>query len=143
LSWQGRLFNLTSYFWPVLFSHGNFLLGVRPAARVATSSMATGFVWIESGYTWLLWAGGIPLVVAFLVFAGKALRLCATVARSNAGMASIAATSAFASLVMIVLLMLIDPHLTYRGSADLLFALLAVCSTPIALRSSLKEELRG
>ena len=143
LSWQGRLFNLTNYFWPVLFSHGNFLLGVRPAARVATASMATGFVWIESGYTWLLWAGGIPLVVAFLVFAGKALRLCATVARSSAGTASIAATSAFASLVMIVLLMLIDPHLTYRGSADLLFALLAVCSTQIALRSTLKEELRG
>jgi hypothetical protein len=142
LSWQGRLFNLTNYFWPVLFSHGNFLLGVRPAARVPTSAMATGFVWIESGYTWLLWAGGIPLLIAFFVFAGKALRLCATVARSNPGMASIAASSAFASLVMILLLMLIDPHLTYRGSADLLFALLAVCSTPIALGSPWKEERR-
>jgi len=104
--------------------------------------MATGFVWIESGYTWLLWAGGIPLLVAFFVFAGKALRLGATLARSNPGAASIAATSAFAFLIMIMLLMLIDPHLTYRGSADLLFALLAVCSTPIALESSLKEERR-
>ena len=86
--------------------------------------------------------GGIPLLIAFLVFAGKALRLCATVARSNPGMASIAASSAFASLVMILLLMLIDPHLTYRGSADLLFALLAVSATPIALGSSPKEERR-
>lgn len=143
LSWQGRLFNLTNYFWPTLFSHGNFLLGVRPAARVTTSSMATGYVWIESGYTWLLWAGGIPLLVAFVFFALRGLRVSAIVTRAQGGAASIAATSVFGTMSMIVLLMLIDPHLTYRGSADLLFALLAVCSTPIALRALPNRERTG
>jgi hypothetical protein len=131
-SWQGRLFNLSNYFWPELFSRGNFILGVRPAARVATSTMATGYVWIESGYTWLLWAGGLPLIIAFFIFAVRALRLTSTIAGVNGGAVSIAAASAFAGLVMIIPLMLIDPHLTYRGSSDLLFALLAMCCAPVA-----------
>jgi hypothetical protein len=128
VSWAGRLHNLQSYFWPSLFSHGNFVLGVRPAARVATSTMATGYIWIESGYTWLLWSGGIPLLVAFLYFLHVNLRRHLAVARAREDSVGVAAQAVVAGLAVVGILMVIDPHLTYRGSADLLFALLGLVS---------------
>jgi len=127
-SWSERWWALTTIFWPQLFSHGNFILGVRPAARVATASRAAGYIWIESGYTWLLWAGGIPLLVAFMYFLWKNVHLNLAVARVARDSTGVAAFAVVVALSVVGVLMIIDPHLTYRGSADLMFVLLGLAT---------------
>ncbi len=125
-SWVGRLRNLRGYFWPKLFSHENFLLGVQPSARApGPRDLGITWVWIESGYTWLLWGGGIPLFVSFLVFVVVSVRRGWHAAQRPDGV-GIAATAVFVGVLVVTVLMSFDPHITYRGSADLLFSLLAL-----------------
>jgi hypothetical protein len=125
-SWEGRLQNLNNYFLPVLKSHDNWVLGVRPAARVTSAKLATGYVWIESGYTWLLWAGGLPLLGSFFFFLWAAWREALAVVKARRDELRAVGIAVFAGLTVVGVLMIIDPHLTYRGSADLLFALLGI-----------------
>ena len=125
LSWTYRLINLRTFFWPVIFSDWNWILGVRTSARIATSLRAVGYVWIESGYTWLLWGGGIPLLVSYFAFAGAVLRRGWAFAR-RADPAGVTATAVAAAMCSQVVMMTFDPHLTYRGSGDELFMLLAL-----------------
>jgi murein biosynthesis integral membrane protein MurJ len=125
VSWTDRLHNLQTYFWPVLLSDHNWILGVRPAARIATASRRLGFVWIESGYTWLLWGGGIPLLASYLAFVGAVVKKGLAYAQ-RADAAGIAATAVVAAVCAQAALMLLDPHLTYRGSGDAFFLVLAL-----------------
>jgi len=125
LSWIDRLYNLRTFFWPVLFSDYNWILGVRPSARVAAPSVQGGFVWIESGYTWLLWGGGIPLLASYIAFAAAVIRKGWAYGR-RADAAGIAATAVTAAMCSQVVIMAFDPHLTFRGSGDALFLLLAL-----------------
>jgi hypothetical protein len=125
-SWVGRFENLRRFFWPELFSGTNWLWGVRPAARVAAPETWRSWVYIESGHTWLLWSGGVMLLLSFFAFTWIALRRLFAIARSDRGPIGVAACGAFAGTAMIFVLMLFDPHLTVRGSADLFFPLVAL-----------------
>jgi peptidoglycan biosynthesis protein MviN/MurJ (putative lipid II flippase) len=132
VSWVGRLDNLQTYFWPRLFSHWNFVMGVEPSARVAVATQATGYVWIESGYTWLLWGGGIPLLISFVILVCAAGRRGWQAARGSRDGSSVAGIAVFTAVIVITLLMIFDMHLTYRGSGDEFFMLLALAVPRLA-----------
>ena len=125
-SWTGRWDNLQRFFFPELFSNFHWVLGVRASGRVKAPETWRDWVWMESGHAWLLWTGGIPLLVAFVVFLWVTMRTTLAVARARADEFGVAAVASFASLVVIAVLMLFDVHLTLRGSADLSFPLLAI-----------------
>src|SRR5439155_21677124 len=106
VSWTGRLNNLESYFWPRLGSDWNYLLGVQPSARIPLTSQGTGYVWIESGYTWLLWGGGIPLALSFGYFVYAALRMSWHAARRRTDPAKVAGTAVFVAVIVMSVLMI-------------------------------------
>jgi hypothetical protein len=142
-SWAGRWGNLQTYFFPDLFTHGNWILGVRPAPRIPALETWREWVYLESGYIWLLWIGGIPFVAAFVFFAIVSLRTLQRVAQERTDAVGGAATSAFSYLVATIVMMFFDPHLTLRGSADLFFPLLALSfvDSRAGLRRSFVSEL--
>ncbi len=125
-SWIARWNNLQTFFFPELLSGLNWLWGVRPAPRIAAPEHWRQFVYIESGYVWLLWIGGLPFLVAFLFFAWTSGHHLWRVARSAIDEVASVAMAAFCYLIALLVLMLLDPHLTLRGSADLFFPLLGL-----------------
>ena len=126
-SWQVRLDNVTTYFWPVVKQDLNWVTGVRPLARIEGPRFSgIDFIWIESGHVYLLWTGGIAFLLAFFWYAWVAIRTTARIARLRADAIGVAATASFTALVVTTVLMILDPHLVMRGSADLSFSLLAL-----------------
>jgi hypothetical protein len=122
------------YFLPELGSPANVVMGVRPAGRVPSHEAWRDWVYIESGYIWLIWTGGIPFALAYVFFAARGIKTTARIGRRRRDASGIAAIGAFASLVSGSVLMVLDPHLTMRGGADLTFALLALAGVSAASR---------
>lgn len=125
-SWEGRLANLRDFFLPEIFSGTNWLTGVRPAARVPAPEPWRDWVYIESGYVWLMWIGGLPFLLAFGCLVAVAAGWLWPLARHRDDAHGSVAAVTLSYLVLIAALMLLDPHLTVRGSADLFFPLLAL-----------------
>jgi hypothetical protein len=124
LSWLTRWDNLSTFYLPRLADFG-WLLGVRPDTVVVPPDMWRTEVFLEGGYLWLLWVGGIPLFLSFftVIVLGVRSGLGAT-HRQEAPMAA-AGLATIAALVVVLVLSILDPHITLRGAGDLLFVLLA------------------
>lgn len=143
-SWTGRLNNLQQVIWPELFSGWNWVLGVRPAARIPAPEPWREWIFIESGYTWLLWTGGLPLLLAFAFFIRRSLTELRASMRDAPDPIAVAAVGTFSWLIAMSVLMLFDPHLTIRGSADLFFPLLALATAaPLSAVDAVTGRVRG
>ncbi|WP_162530872.1 hypothetical protein [Rhodovastum atsumiense] len=131
-SWEGRQANLERLVLPALAWNDKWLFGVQPAPRIPAPEAWREMVYIESGYLWLLWIGGVPFLLAFFGFTAFALYRLAQVARRRTDVVECAATAGFCWVAAMAVLMLFDPHLTIRGGADLFFPLLALALVPAA-----------
>lgn len=141
-SWVARIENLETYVLPELSKDFSYALGVRPSARIPKSAGTDdGYVFIESGHAWLLWIGGIPFLVAFIVFVSAQIRTTARIAQHRFDGVSVAATASFTGLVVLAVVTTFDPHLTLRGAADLNFSLLALAH--VGLRNSASVNRGG
>ena len=125
-SWTGRWNNLRDYIVPELTDGLNWLVGVRPAARLAAPEPWREWIFIESGYLWLLWTGGLVMVLAFAYLMYVGLQSSWRAIERGPRPVAAVGLGAFVGLVVIIVLTAFDPHLTMRGTADLLFPLLAM-----------------
>ncbi len=139
-SWAGRLANLQDHILPRIGTGSNWLLGVQPAPRLPAPERWRDWIYIESGYVWLLWIGGVPFLLAFLGFVALALSRLGAVVRARADSIGAAALTARCAVVLIAVLMLLDPHLTIRGGADIFFPLLALGLVPDTARRPTRTE---
>ena len=126
-SWQGRIDNLTNFYIPRL-SGFKWVLGVRPDTVLPAPETWRVVIYLESGYLWLFWVGGIPLVLAFLWFLRRGFKTTRQVIATRADDIGVAAIATRAALWCLLILSLIDPHLTLRGGADLFFCLLGLAA---------------
>jgi hypothetical protein len=139
-SWEVRLENLQTHFWPELRDPVNLLLGVRAEARVPAPQWWDEWIWIESGHTWLLWVGGVPLLAVFVALTLVGGRAAWRIGRRRTDAVGVAAAAAFAAVVVVFVLMAFDPHITMRGAADTFFVILALALTR---RTGVESEPHG
>ncbi len=134
-SWEVRLYNLETYFIPEFDDAANVMWGVTPQARVPSPLEGEDFIWIESGHLWLLWSGGVPLFVAFFAFIAVGAFTGRRLANSHPGPVGIVGAAVVAGLAMLFVAQTFDPHITLRGTADVLYPLAALMAVGRTSRS--------
>ncbi len=128
-SWDVRLYNLETFFLPEFRDPANVAFGVTPQARVASPREGEEFIWIESGILWLIWSGGVPLFLTWFGLLGVGAATARKQLSTVHGPVGIAAAATVGALAVVGVAMIFDPHMTLRGSADLLYPLLALMMT--------------
>ena len=123
-SWLGRWDNLTSFYLP-RFDLGSVLLGVSPNPVLPAPETWRDVIYLEAGYLQFLWIGGIPLLLAFGWLSVAVLRWTAELMHTPGALGAVVSALRITWWFLLVLTVL-DPHLTMRGIGDLLFVLLAI-----------------
>jgi hypothetical protein len=139
-SWIGRWNNLSTFYLP-RFGFINVLLGVSPNSVLPAPERWRDVIYLESGYLDLLWIGGIPLLAAFgwlsivvLRRTGKLMADSGGPSDGQPGALAAAASTLWVSWWCLVILTVLDPHLTFRGSGDLLFVLLGMTTGRLSVQ---------
>ncbi len=131
-SWIGRWNNLSDFYLP-RFDFINVLLGVSPNSVLPAPERWREVIYLEGGYLQLLWIGGIPLLVAFIWLAVAVLRRTGELMERPGAIGS-AASALWVCWWFVLILTVIDPHLTLRGTGDVLFMLMGITTGRLSVQ---------
>ncbi|MBV9058515.1 MAG: hypothetical protein JO296_09460 [Pseudonocardiales bacterium] len=135
-SWIGRWSNLSNFYLP-RFGFINVLMGVSPDSVLEAPERWRDVIYLESGYLELLWVGGIPLLAAFVWLSVVVLRRARELMDAPDNQRSALGAAASALWVcwwFVLILTVLDPHLTLRGTGDLLFMLIGITAGRLSVQ---------
>jgi hypothetical protein len=135
-SWIGRWNNLSDHYLPK-FDFINVLIGVSPNSVLPAPERWREVIYLEGGYLQLLWIGGIPLLAAFVWLAVAVLRRSQKLMEqrdSQSDAVGVAASALWVCWWFLIIVTVIDPHLTLRGTGDVLFMLMAITTGRLSVQ---------
>ena len=119
------------------FGFINVLMGVSPDSVLEAPERWRDVIYLESGYLELLWVGGIPLLAAFVWLSVVVLRRTRELMDQPENQRSALGAAASALWVcwwFVLILTVLDPHLTLRGTGDLLFMLIGITAGRLSVQ---------
>lgn len=131
-SWIGRWDNLSTFYLPK-FGFLNVLIGVSPNEVLAAPETWRDVIYLESGYLEFLWIGGIPLLAAFLWLSVTVLRTAGQLMTQPHALGA-AASTLWVCWGFLLIITVLDPHLTLRGTGDLFFTLMAIATGRLSVQ---------
>ncbi|MGH3795424.1 MAG: hypothetical protein ACRDSP_11085 [Pseudonocardiaceae bacterium] len=140
-SWSGRWDNLSTFYLP-RFHFLNVLIGVSPNPVLPAPEVWRDVIYLENGYLEFLWIGGIPLILVFGWLSVAVLRRTGELMHDR-GVLGATASALWIAWWFLMVLTVIDPHLTMRGIGDILFALLAITTGRLGVDRHTRPTVAG